>query len=84
MSLHAFQQFSPVIQLYWVLHHGTYLANRWDDESAVNLYHCAGDGRGFFVEVGIDDGRGQAVVLRSFSDSKALADYAHGVRLPWA
>jgi hypothetical protein len=37
---------------------------------------------GFFVEVGIDDGRGQAVVLRSFSDSEALADYAHGVRLP--
>jgi len=69
------------MQLYWLLHHGTYLAQRWDDESGVNLYHCAGDGRGFFVEIGIDDGRGQAVVLRSFSDSEALADYAHGVRL---
>ena len=46
------------MQLYWLLHHGTYLAQRWDDESGVNLYHCAGDGRGFFVEVGIDDGRG--------------------------
>lgn len=46
------------MQLYWVIHHGTFLANRWDDESAVNLYHCAGDGRGFFAEVGIDDGRG--------------------------
>ena len=84
MSLHAFLLLSPVVQLYWVIRHGTYLAQRWDDESGVNLYHCAGDGRGFFVEVGIDDGRGQAVVLRSFSDSEALADYAHGVRLPWA
>ena len=70
------------MQLYWVIHHGTFLANRWDDESAVNLYHCAGDGRGFFVEVGIDDGRGQAVVLRSFSDSEALEDYTYRVRLP--
>lgn len=82
MSRYAFQQFSPVVQRYWVLHHGIFLANRWDDESGVNLYYCAGDGRGFFVEVGIDDGRGQAVVLRSFSDSQALADYAQGVRLP--
>jgi hypothetical protein len=59
------------------------LAQRWDDESGVNhLYHCAGDGRGFFVEVGIEDGRGQAVVLRSFIDSEALADYAYWVQLP--
>lgn len=29
-----------------------------------------------------DDGRGQAVVLRSFNDSEALEDYAQGVRLP--
>jgi hypothetical protein len=57
------------------------LANHWDDDGGVNLYHCAGDGRGFFVEVGIDGGRGQAVVLRSFIDSEALADYAQGVRL---
>ena len=82
MSFHAFQAFSPVMQLYWVLHPGTCLAQRWDEESGVNLYHCAGDGRGFFVEVGIDDGRGQAVVLRSFIDSEALEDYAHVVRLP--
>jgi len=83
MSFYAFQQFSPVMQLYWVIHHGTYLAQRWDDESGVNLYHCAGPDRcGFFVEVGIDDGRGQAVVLRSFIDAEPLEDYAHGVQLP--
>lgn len=54
------------------------------DESGINLYYCAGDGRGFFVEVGIDDGRGQAVVLRSFVSSGPLQDYAQGVRLPGA
>jgi len=32
--------------------------------------------------VGIDGGRGRAVMLRSFNDSEALADYAHRVRLP--
>jgi hypothetical protein len=89
VTLYTFKLLSPVVQLWWVIKHGTYLAQRWDEESAanlyesaVNLYHCAGDGRGFFVEVGIDDGRGQAVVLRSFSSSEPLADYAHGVRLP--
>jgi hypothetical protein len=81
MSFHAFQLLSPVVQLYWVIKHGTFLANRWDDESGVNLYHCAGDGRGFFVEVGIDDGRGQAVVLRSFIEAGPLEDYSHSIRL---
>jgi hypothetical protein len=65
-----------------VIHYGTYLTQRWDDESGVNLHHCAGDGRSFFVEVGTDDGRGQAVVLRSLVSSEPLADYAQGVWLP--
>lgn len=82
MSLHQFQQFSPVVQLLWVIKRGTYLANRWEDDGGVNLYHCAGDGRGFFVELGVDDGRGQAVVLRSFSNSGPLADYAQGMQMP--
>lgn len=82
MNFYAFRKLSPVMQLYWVIHHGTYLAQRWDDESGVNLYHCADDGRGFFVEVGIDDGRGQAVVLRSFVSSEPLEDYAQSMRLP--
>lgn len=70
------------MQLRYVLERGTYLAQRWEDEGGVNLYHLPDEGRGFFVEVGIDDGRGQAVVLRSFSSSVPLEDYAHGVRLP--
>ncbi|TVT40639.1 hypothetical protein FNT36_14315 [Hymenobacter setariae] len=82
MSLYAFKLLSPVVQLYWVIKHGTYLAQRWDDESGVNLYHCEDEGRGFFVEVGLDDGRGQAVVLRSFVSSGPLEDYASYVQLP--
>jgi hypothetical protein len=82
MTLYQFWLLIPRAQLLHVLTAGTYLAQRWDDESGVNLYHCADEGRGFFVEVGIDDGRGQAVVLRSFVSSVPLEDYAHGVRLP--
>lgn len=82
MSLHAFQSLSAVVQLVWVIKHGTFLANRWEQEGGVNLYHCAGDGRGFFVELGVDDGRGQAVVLRSFIDAEPLEDYAYNVQLP--
>jgi hypothetical protein len=32
--------------------------------------------------VGINDGRGQAVVLRSFVSSGPLDNYTHGTRLP--
>ncbi len=82
MTSYTFRLLSPTVQLYWVLRHGTFLAQRWEDDGGVNLYHCADEGRGFFVEVGIDDGRGQAVVLRSFVSSGPLEDYARGVRLP--
>jgi hypothetical protein len=82
MNFYAFGKLSPVMQLLWVIRHGTYLAQRWDDESGVNLYQCEDDGRGFFVEVRIDDGRGQAVVLRSFVSIEPLADYAMIGQLP--
>jgi hypothetical protein len=82
MSFDAFCLFSPVVQLYWVLKHGTYLAQRWEDDGGVNLYYLPDEGRGFFVEVGVDDDQQRAVVLRSFISSVPLEDYAHGVRLP--
>jgi hypothetical protein len=53
-----------------------------DGERGVNLYHCEDEGRGFFVEVSIDDEQKQAVVLRSFVSSGPLEEYAPGVRLP--
>ena len=73
----------PLVQLYWVLRHGTFLAQRWEaGDEGVNLYHCADEGRGFFVEVGVDEGQQQPVVLRSFVSSVPLEDYSHYVRLP--
>lgn len=84
LTFGAFRLLSPVVQFYWVLHQSTYLARRLKDDGGVNLYHCKDEGRGFFVEVGIDDGQGQAVVLRSFVSSGPLEDYIHGVQLPEA
>ena len=57
---------------------GIYLAQRRDNESGVNLCHCADEGRGFYVEVGIDNGREQAMVLRSLSSSVPLEDSRMG------
>jgi hypothetical protein len=52
------------MELYWVLKYGTFLAQRWEaDDDGVNLYHCADEGRGFFVEIGVDYGQEQPIVL---------------------
>jgi hypothetical protein len=86
VTLYLFKLLSNEVQLRYVLERGTFLAQRWEAKGGVNLYHLADGSRGFFVEVGIDDGRGQAVVLRRFVSSVPLEDYTHGVRLPegWA
>ncbi|TDN39264.1 hypothetical protein E4631_15670 [Hymenobacter sp. UV11] len=82
MMLSQFRRFSPVVQLYWVLKYGTFLAQRWETEGGVNLYHLPNEGRGLFVEVGYEEYEQRAVVLRSFSSSVPLEDYGHGVQLP--
>jgi hypothetical protein len=41
MTFYALRPLSPVMQFYWVLKHGTYLAQRWEDEGGVNLYQMA-------------------------------------------
>jgi hypothetical protein len=82
MTLYLFKLLSQEVQLRYVLERGTYLAQRWEDEGGINLYHCADEGRGFFVEVGYDASQHAALVLRSFSSSVPLEDYAHWVRLP--
>lgn len=81
MSFCAFLLLSPDAQLYWVFKHGTYLAHR-GGEVGTNLYHCADNGRGFFVELSYDASYLCAMVLRSFNNSEGLAEYAMGVRLP--
>jgi hypothetical protein len=48
MTFYDFRRLSPVVQLYWVLKYGTFLAKRWEaDDDGVNLYHCADEGRAF-------------------------------------
>lgn len=80
VSFHAFHLLSPVVQLYWVLTHGTYLAQRWESQGGVDLYYCPDEGRGFFAEIGVE--QDELVVLRSFVSAGPLEEYAHGVRLP--
>lgn len=82
MTLYLFDLLSTEVQVRYVLERGTFLAQRWEDEGGVNLYYLADGGRGFFVEVGIDDGQHAALVLRIFTSSVPLEDYAHWVRLP--
>ncbi len=52
-----------------MLRHGTYLAQHRDEDHGGNLFHCADEGRGFIIEVGVDYGKEQPVVLRSFVHS---------------
>jgi hypothetical protein len=84
MTLAHFQQLSPRAQLLVVVLEGTYLAQRWETEGGVNLYHLADESRGFFVEVGIEEEADALVVLRSFCSSGPLEDYTHYVPLPEA
>jgi hypothetical protein len=83
MTLSLFRLLLPEVQLRYVLVRGTYLAQRWDEElGGVNLYHLPGEGRGFFAEVGIQEWQDCLQVLKSFSSSGPLEDYAQEVQLP--
>jgi hypothetical protein len=79
MTFYSFRLLSPVVQLYFVLKYGTYLAQRWE-ETPVDLYHFPDEGRGFFVEVGVE--HAQPVELRRFVSSAPLEDYSHYMQLP--
>jgi hypothetical protein len=82
MTFDAFCLLSPVVQLYWVLKHGTFLAQRWEaDDDGVNLYYCADEGRGFFVGIGVEYSQQELIVLRTFVSSVPLEDYSHYMRL---
>ena len=82
MTHDLFCLLSPKAQLYQVFTCGTSLAQRWEGEEGVHLYHLPGAGSGFFVEVGLDEMKGYFSIRRSFSDSEPLANYAQGIRLP--
>jgi hypothetical protein len=86
MTFYAFRLLSPIVQLYWVLKHGIFLAQRWEANDGVNLYHCTDEGPDFFVEVGVDYDQEHPVVLQSFLSNVPLGDYVDYIRLPdgWA
>jgi len=46
MTFYSFRLLSPVVQLYWVLKHGTYLAQGWE-ETPVDLYHFFDEAEAF-------------------------------------
>ena len=82
MTLYLYHLLSPEVQLRYVFVRGTYLARRWEKERSISLYHLADKGRGFFVEVGFDEGTHTATVLQSFINSVPLEKYVHYVQLP--
>jgi hypothetical protein len=56
MLFNQFLQLSSRAQLIVVLSEGTYLAQRYQDETGnVTLYHIDDGERGFFAEVGLDE-----------------------------
>ena len=82
MNLYSFRQLSPVVQVYWVMRHGLYLANRLEGSTGINLYHCPDEGRGFFVELGLSAEVDSPFVVRSFISIEPLGDYTRSVELP--
>jgi hypothetical protein len=81
LTFHRFQQLRPRAQLLCVMTAGTYLTHRWHGASIVKLYFLPNTGRGFFAETGLDEAQDCYTVLRSFSHSAPLADYARYVPL---
>jgi hypothetical protein len=84
MTCYTFARMPPSFQLTWLLEKGTYLARRWEEEGAIALYYLPDGGRGFFAEVSHDACQRGSFVVRSFSNSLPLEEYAHGVQLPEA
>lgn len=82
MSFHTFRLLSPELQLYYVLTRSIFLVWRWEGEAQIMLHYLPNNGRGFFVEVGVDEEQTHFLLLRSFSSPMPLAAYAHNVRLP--
>ena len=69
-------------QLLYAVTQSTYLAQCCHGSSIVSLYHLPDEGRNFFAETGFDAVRNCFIMLRSFSSSVPLEDYAHYVELP--
>ncbi|RFP63478.1 hypothetical protein D0N36_19250 [Hymenobacter lapidiphilus] len=76
---YAFRALSFEQQLPVLYAEGHFLANRYEEEDAVNLYQMPG---GFFVELYYDQAENRVVRLRTFTSPRLLEDYAPYVKLP--
>ena len=82
MTLDTFRQMRPHDKVALVVATGTHLANRRHNQRVVHLYFLPNSGVGFFVEMSYEPVLESIMVLRSFSDTAPLVDYAHHVQLP--
>ena len=79
MTLYEFNALPYERQLVAVFDTGTFLATRWEEEDAMNLYHLP-DG-GVFVELYYDTHRNEITNLRAFTSAAQLEDYTPYVLL---
>jgi hypothetical protein len=82
MTLATFQLLTPRAQLLLAMTEGSYLAYRWEEGYGRNLYYLPNSRQVFFIEVGFSNSQECLIVLRSFTSSVLLEEYAHGVQLP--
>ncbi|WP_133272477.1 hypothetical protein [Hymenobacter radiodurans] len=65
-------------QLSAIWQEGVFLACRYEEEDAINLYHFSG---GFFVELYYDQFANTLVRTRTFTSINCLEDYAVSINL---
>jgi hypothetical protein len=83
MTLHTFNLLPYKRQLAFVFDMATFLATRYEKESAVNLYHVPSSiDKGLFVELYYDTCANEIVRLRAFTSMASLSDYTPYVQLP--
>ncbi len=79
MTIAVFNALPYDRQLVAVFDSGTFLARRYEEEDAVNLYHLFNR---FFVELYYDTQANELVRLQAFTNIAQLEDYAMSVQLP--
>ncbi|UOQ53032.1 hypothetical protein [Hymenobacter cellulosivorans] len=74
---YAFRALPFPEQLAAIWAEGTFLATRWEEEDAVNLYHLGT----FFCEVYYDPDTNELLRTRTFTSRTCLEDYAAYIKL---
>jgi hypothetical protein len=82
MTLYTFNLLPTDRQLVAVFDTGSFLATRWEEEDAVNLYHLAGPGKGVFVELYYATHANAILRIRAFTNPHPLIRYTDWVQLP--